>query len=92
MALKYRGRSNKTERQIGPKSKGGSFAVGDYLQGGSAPPPPEGGGGGGSGISRGYKGQGMCVDVCIRQVKGVVSHVNMHKGGGDLDRPAGGSN
>ena len=50
MALKYRGRSKKTERWTGPKSKGGSLAVGNYLQGSSAPPPPSlprGGGRGG---------------------------------------------
>ena len=35
MTLKNRGRSNKTEGLTGPKSKGGSLAVGTYLQRGS---------------------------------------------------------
>ena len=40
MTLKNRGRSKKTEGRTRPKSKGGSLAVGTYLQRGSAPPPP----------------------------------------------------
>ena len=39
MTLKNRGRSKKTEGRTRPKSKGGSLAVGTYLQRGSAPPP-----------------------------------------------------
>ena len=39
MTLKNRGRSKKTERRTRPKSRGGSLAVGTYLQRGSAPPP-----------------------------------------------------
>ena len=38
--LKNRGRSKKTEGRTRPKSRGGSLAVGTYLQRGSAPPPP----------------------------------------------------
>ena len=38
MTLKNRGRSKKTEGRTRPKSKGGSLAVGTYLQRGSAPP------------------------------------------------------
>ena len=54
MTLKNRGRSKKTEEPTGPKSTGGSLAVGTYIQRGSAPPSPGGGGlvsggGGGSG-------------------------------------------
>ena len=40
MTLKNRGQSKKTEGCTGPKNKGGSLAVGTYLQRGSAPPPP----------------------------------------------------
>ena len=43
VTLKNRGRSKKTEGQTGPKSMGGSLAVGNYLQRGSPhPPPPRG--------------------------------------------------
>ena len=53
MTLKNRGRSKKTEGRTGPKSRGGSLAVGTYLQRGSDPPgiaySGEQGGGGGSG-------------------------------------------
>ena len=60
MTLKNRGRSKKTEWHTKAKSKGGSLAVGTYLQRGSAPPPSPGlfprracgglgGGGGGAG-------------------------------------------
>ena len=38
MTLKNRRRSKKTEGRTRPKSKGGSLAVGTYLQRGSAPP------------------------------------------------------
>ena len=37
VTLKSRGRSKKTDVRTGPKSKGGSLAVGTYLQRGSAP-------------------------------------------------------
>ena len=40
VTLKNRGRSKKTEGRTRPKSRGGSLAVGTYLQRGSAPPPP----------------------------------------------------
>ena len=40
--LKNRGWSKKTEGRTRPKSKGGSLAVGTYLQRGSATPPPPG--------------------------------------------------
>ena len=40
MTFKNRGRSKKTEGRTRPKSRGGSLAVGTYLQRGSAPPPP----------------------------------------------------
>ena len=39
MTLKSRGRSKKTEGLTKPKSKGGSLAVGTYLQRDSAPHP-----------------------------------------------------
>ena len=39
MTLKNRGRSKKTKEQTGQKYKGGSLAVGTYLQIGSTPPP-----------------------------------------------------
>ena len=42
MSLKNRGQSKKTEGRTRQKSKGGSLAVGTYLQKGSAPPPPGG--------------------------------------------------
>ena len=42
MTLKNRGQPNKTEGRTGPKNKGGSLAVGTYLQRDSAPPPPPG--------------------------------------------------
>ena len=38
--LKNRGWSKKTEGRTRPKCRGGSLAVGTYLQRGSAPPPP----------------------------------------------------
>ena len=79
MTLKIRGRSKKTEGWTGPKSRGGSLAVGTYLQRGSAPPPPErdrerwmgldlsGGGRGGEG-GPGYRDMGwsllMTTDHC----------------------------
>ena len=39
MTLKNRGRLKKTQGWTAPKSRGGSLAVGTYLQRGSAPPP-----------------------------------------------------
>ena len=40
MTLKNRGRLKKSEWCTAPKSRGGSLAVGAYLQRGSAPPHP----------------------------------------------------
>ena len=40
VTLNNRGPSKKTEGRTRPKSKGGSLAVGTYLQRGSAPPSP----------------------------------------------------
>ena len=40
MTLKNRGRSKKTVGRTRPRNKGGTLAVGTYLQRGSAPPPP----------------------------------------------------
>ena len=60
MTLKNRGQSKKTEGRTVPKKRGGSLAVGTYLQRGSAPPPrglgQEDSWGGGGGLDkRGYK-------------------------------------
>ena len=40
MNVQIRGQSKKTEGWTAPKYKGGSLAVGTYLQRGSASPPP----------------------------------------------------
>ena len=54
MTLKNRGWSRKTDGCRGPKSKGGSLAVGTYLLKDSAPPP-----GGGERRRDGGKGLGV---------------------------------